>query len=277
MSRTLLLDVDLIAYRCTAAIQDKIDWNGDGSCVSIDGKLDEAKKAAKATIEETMDELKGHDLIVCLSDEVVNFRKSIAASYKSNRSGTERPVHLFDVKDWIAENYESCMMPRLEADDVMGILATEPHTGERVMVSDDKDMGTIPAPWCRPFKGWKVHNVTEEEATRFHLWQTLTGDQTDGYPGCPGCGPKAAEAILDDLKAWSSTYREITRGKRAGEIETTWTMRPSEEGVWTRILSAYSKAGQGEPEALIQARLAFILRHGSLDGGKIKLWTPPSA
>lgn len=276
MSRTLLIDADLIAYRCTAACQTTIDWNGDGECVTVDGHWEEARKAAEAEIDMAMEKLTGHDLIVCMSDEVVNFRKTLVdPTYKMNRSGTKRPELLYELKDWIAETYPHRLMPRLEADDVMGILATEPCKEDRIMVSLDKDMGTVPALWCKPVGDWKVRSVTPAEANRFHLWQTLCGDQTDGYPGAPGCGPKAADAILDHLKEWVPHSWEITRGKRKGTIETKWELTDSEADDWTRVVSAYRKIGQGEAEAIKQARLAFILRHGSVDGHRIQLWNPP--
>jgi hypothetical protein len=42
-----------------------------------------------------------------------------------------------------------------------------------------------------------MHEITEAQADRFHMIQTLTGDVTDGYPGCPGIGPVKAEQILN--------------------------------------------------------------------------------
>src|SRR3546814_13603695 len=42
----------------------------------------------------------------------------------------------------------------------------------------------------------KLVETTAESAENFWLYQTLMGDSTDGYKGCPGCGPKSAEAIL---------------------------------------------------------------------------------
>jgi DNA polymerase I len=273
LSRTLLIDADLIAYRCTAALQDTIDWNGDGSCVSINGRPDEAKAKARQEIERAMDELNGHDMIVCLSDEVVNFRKQlIDPTYKENRSGTARPVHLYDIKEFLETEFESCLMPRLEADDVLGILATEPHKGDRIMVSLDKDQRTIPALLCRPPKEgkWMVESITPEAAQRFHLWQTLCGDIVDGYPGCPGVGPVAADEVRAGPIRPRHTFKS---GPRKGLEETRWTKQPG-MAPWEAIVSTYAKAGQTAADALKQARLAFILRHGSLDGNRIKLWEP---
>ena len=63
----------------------------------------------------------------------------------------------------------------------MGIYATfEPGN---IIVSPDKDMRQIPG---KLYNLDETIEVTEEEGMRWHLVQTLAGDQTDGYGGVPG-------------------------------------------------------------------------------------------
>ena len=106
-------------------------------------------------------------------------------------------------------------------------------------------------------KQWMLHRadegfieVTPEEADRWFYMQTLTGDATDGYSGCPGGGPKKAEAILE----------------AAGE------------NPWPAIVAAYEKAGLSEEAALQQARVARILRASDYNFKKKEpiLWKPQS-
>jgi DNA polymerase-1 len=79
----------------------------------------------------------------------------------------------------------------------MGILATSPMPKtQRIIISQDKDMQTIPTQVWR--KGDLV-TVTEAEADYYHMFQTLIGDITDGYKGCPGIGKVKAEKLLADL------------------------------------------------------------------------------
>lgn len=278
MSRTLLIDADLIAYRATAALQQTIDWNGDGSCVSVDGRLPEAKRAAKDVIEWFMDELDGDELLICLSDDVQNFRKKIDPIYKQSRTTVERPIHLYDLKEWMGETWPSKLIPTLEADDVAGILATEPHTGERIIVSSDKDMKTIPGLLCQPDyerSRLRLLEITPEEADRFHLFQTITGDATDCYPGCPGAGPVAAEQVLDGRYHFEHD-RTFQRGPRRGETVREWSYEDRPDlPVWLRIVSLYEKAGLPETSALTQARLAFILRASHYVDGRRLDWHPP--
>ena len=85
----------------------------------------------------------------------------------------------------------------------------------------------------------------------WHMMQTLTGDSTDGYSGCPGCGPKTAEKILAPLVP---------------------------DDYWKAVVKAYSAAGLSEDEALVQARVARICWASDYDfkKKKVKLWNPPA-
>ena len=48
------------------------------------------------------------------------------------------------LRDYVMKKHNGVMWKNLEADDVMGIMATEPHpTEDRIIVSIDKDMINI--------------------------------------------------------------------------------------------------------------------------------------
>src|SRR5690606_12264806 len=79
---------------------------------------------------------------------------------------------------------------------------------EKVIVSEDKDLHTVPGLHFNPAKDSKVRYVSTLDADRLFLYQTLVGDPVDGYPGAPRIGPKSAYArrILeapDLLSAWN--------------------------------------------------------------------------
>ena len=74
--------------------------------------------------------------------------------------------------------------PALEADDGLGIISTMPGNENTIIVSDDKDMLTVPAKVYRPGQDLLV-DVTSDEADKLYM-QTLAGDAVDGYPGIPG-------------------------------------------------------------------------------------------
>jgi 5'-3' exonuclease len=84
-------------------------------------------------------------------------------------------------------------MPTLEADDAMGIYATKEQG--HIICSPDKDMRQIPGQLYDLTQG--VVEITPEMGDRWHLIQTMAGDQTDGYSGVPGIGIKRAAALLE--------------------------------------------------------------------------------
>lgn len=46
--------------------------------------------------------------------------------------------------------------------------------------------------------------------------------------------------------------------------------------VWERIVRTYEAKGLTEEDALVQARCAFILRHGHYEDDRVIHWTPPA-
>lgn len=272
MSRTLLIDADILAYQTASANQKKYDWGDDVTSLATD--FEGAKESARDTLEDLMEKLQADELVICLSDELNNFRKVVDPTYKTNRKGTERPEHLYDMKDWLAAEYPTQLWQNLEADDVMGILATEPHDGERIIVSEDKDMQTIPALLFNPRKDKKVRRITRAEADRFLMWQTICGDATDGYAGCRGAGPKMADEVLDGM-LWLERPKVIKSGPRKGQEILEWVKADGFlTSTWDRVVACYKRYGFTEKDALVQVNLARILRHGDLDGNRVKPWVP---
>lgn len=234
------------------------DW-GDGIW-TIHSDQHEAERNLTNKIDTVMDDLKADACVVALSvPSRENFRLDILPTYKGNRANTREPMLRQHLKDYLRANYETFDRPRLEADDILGILSTSQKiAGEKIIVSIDKDLKCIPGLLyndAHPERG--VVEVSEAEADYWHMMQTLTGDVTDGYAGCPGVGPKKAEAILAPAR---EEGRDI--GERAR--------------YWPEVVAAFNKAKLGEEEALRQARVARILRASDYDFKNKKpiLWTP---
>jgi DNA polymerase-1 len=250
VSRTILIDGDVTAYAEASACEVATNW-GDGYWTWHCDE-NEVKSRILSALGRITDELGGHDRKVCLTDSDGNFRKAILPTYKSKRSNVKKPLVLQSIKQWLIDEHGAYFRPTLEGDDCLGILATMPRKRgeERVIFSIDKDMKTIPGLFCR-FLDEGIVEVGSAEADYWHLYQTLTGDATDGYAGCPGVGPKKAEAILSGA---------------ASEM-------------WASVVQTFKKAGLTEDDALVQARVARILRASDYDfTAKVPiLWTPPSA
>ena len=239
---TLLIDGDLYLYRATTSIEEGVDWGNDIWTLYTD--VAAAKRLFISMIAGFKSALKVHDVVVTFSGRN-NFRRGVEPTYKAGRKKTRKPVGYAAMVEWALKEFDSILVDELEADDVMGVLGSIEGT-KAIIVSDDKDMKSIPAKLFRPQSNERL-DTTLAEADRCFLLQTLTGDVTDGYAGLKGVGPKSAEKILG--------------------------ARPT----WGAVVAAYEKQELTEDYALTQARLARILRSSDWDDKKqsVILWEPP--
>ncbi len=247
MADIVLIDADITAYQVCTQMETEWDWGDDVWTLHSDfSHVQLAFDAAIHAISEATEA----DIAVLAFTSPNNFRTSILPTYKGNRSGTRKPMHLARLRDWAKTNFDVRMIDGLEGDDVLGILASDDSS--TFIYSADKDMKTLPARLWSNSERFVYTNV-EDVADWWFMQQTLTGDTTDNYKGCPGVGPKRAQDILGE----------------AG-------LAPIEV-LWSRVVAAYEKAGLTEDDALVQARCARILRNTDYDTEKqeIILWTPP--
>jgi 5'-3' exonuclease len=283
--RTALLDGDTLIYQAAAANEYEAQWSE--WMWTLHARLDAAIEQLDDTIKGIVEGLQAGAVVVALSDKE-NWRKRVMPSYKSNRASKRKPVIYEPLREYVGGKYKTYVKDGLEGDDVLGILATHPLLikGEKIVVSIDKDMATIPGLHLNDKKAREqmtegqtyadfIRTVTPEEADRFHLIQTLAGDATDGYPGCPGIGVVRAAALLDEGKVLEPREHVMSRGPRKGEKEIRW--EPGREGTpWEIVVSAYASQGLSEEVALTSARVARIARGRdySFKKGEIELWQP---
>jgi DNA polymerase-1 len=244
MSKQIIaIDSDLLVYQIGYAAQQSVDFGDpDQPWATPFADTDLAVSMLNREVEKYRDKFgKKAKIVFCLSDPKDNFRKDVLPTYKGNRkNGISRPLLFNFIRGWVEENTESYWEPTLEADDLLGILATQKGA---IMVTVDKDMDTIPGVRVNP-KDWARTEQTVESADRFFYFQTLTGDAVDNYKGCPGVGPVGANKILDA------------------------------ECSWAAVVAAFEKKGLTEADALQQARVARILRDEDYVNGEVVLWTP---
>jgi DNA polymerase-1 len=244
---TALIDGDVFLYQASAANEYECQW--EPWLWTLHADLAAAIAQFDDTINKIVAHLKADRVIIALSDDA-NWRKSVMSTYKHNRVAKRKPTIYKAMREYVKETRETYQRPGLEGDDILGILSTHPFliTGEKIIVSIDKDMKTLPGVLYNDGHATLV-TIAEEQADRTHLIQSLTGDTTDGYPGCPGVGPVKAEKLLG--------------------------ITPNAE-CWPLIVAAYAKAGLSEEVALMNARVARICRSSDYDftTKEIKLWNP---
>lgn len=244
---TLLVDGDEYLFKATSVVEREVQWDEENHTLSCNER--EAWDNFVRLLNQLQEVFDTDDVVLCFSGKRPYFREWIFPSYKSGRS-LRKPLCYATLREKCNAEYCVRAVSGIEADDVMGILATKPDAKHSIIVSQDKDMETVPGFWSKDGKDVQVVDVTR--AARFHYLQTLTGDKTDSYPGCPGFGPTLAEKHL---------------AADTG-VGLPWS--------WERVLAAYEKRKLGANHALTQARVAKILTWDLWDTNRKEpiLWQP---
>jgi 5'-3' exonuclease len=213
--------------------------------------------------------------ILCLSDPEHNFRKDVFKEYKENRRDLRKPLILDAVREHAIQHYDPKIMKGLEADDVMGITATQPFANtDYIIATLDKDLDQIPVPIYN-LDTKKISLPEHRDCDLIAYKQALMGDTIDNYGGCPGVGETTAHDIVTNPHLWCSYTHTFKSGKRKGMSETRWK-RGDSCTVWEAVVSEFEKAGKTKEDALQQMRCAYILQHKDYDfvGNRPDLWRP---
>ena len=235
----LLIDADYIVYKNCAAAETELDFGED--VILVTSNFSDAYNATTKELTKLKDEFGSFPTIKLFFSDTKNFRKKIAPSYKGHRN-RKKPCGYKRVINKLKTEFDVVIMPTLEADDAMGIYATQ-YPGN-VIVSPDKDMKQIPGTL---YNLDEKFTITSDSGRAWHLIQCLSGDQTDGYSGVPGIGVKRAQTLFD------------------------------KEGYsWRTVIKAFTDKGMTEYDAIMNARLAKILTIDDYDTEKQEpiLWTP---
>ena len=235
----LLCDADFIVYKCCAAAESEIDFGDD--VILVTSTFKDAYSCVKRELNKIANKFGSFDEMILFFSDSKNFRKDIQADYKGHRN-RKKPCGYRRVIKKLTEEYSVIRMPKLEADDAMGIYATQ-YPGN-IIVSPDKDMKQIPGTL---YNLDEKFTITKDSGRAWHLIQCLSGDQTDGYGGVPGIGVKRAE-VLFNKEGYS----------------------------WKTVVKAFTGKGLTEDDAILNARLARILTIDDYDTTKQEpiLWTP---
>ena len=238
----ILIDCDYIVYKCCAAAETEMDFGDD--VIVVTSNFSDAYKCVKRDLDRIQSDLGSfNDELILFFTSPNNFRKKILPEYKGHRQ-RKKPCGFKRIISELKKNYRVILKDTLEADDALGIYATK-YPGN-IIVSPDKDMRQIPGK-LYDFK--ETVDISPAEGAKWHLIQSMAGDNTDGYAGVPGIGVKKAEKIFEE-KGYT----------------------------WKTVVETFVEKEMTEDDALVNARLARILQTSDYDH-KTKepiLWTPPS-
>ena len=246
-----LIDADSLLYKVGFALEEKNFWNE----FDIEGGSDESPEITYSIEHEqaqkTFNTLVENIMFATDCDEVLlvfsgghNFRLNFPIEYKLNRTGSRKPTGYSELLMYVKEHWPTYTTDGIEADDY--VVWYYKNHDDCVLCAIDKDI--IYQSVGTHYNYGKDEEVTvdEWEATKYAYFQTLTGDQSDGYKGCRGIGAKRAEALLEDCS--------------------------DESCLWTKVLEAYEAKGHTYEEALWTMRLANMHQY---NGKEIVLWEPP--
>lgn len=286
ITETLLIDGDVYAYQAACAAQQDLEYPETGFIYRWAHKQD-----GELILDQLLDKLissfaQPPQLKVFLTETTgmaPNWRSKLYADYKANRSPSDRPQLLSHLRGYMRDKWGATSVPGLEADDLLGMAASVSRgkTAQPIIVTKDKDLRTVPGRLhiigqYDPQTGAPIiETVTQSEAVRWHMAQTLAGDRVDNYEGCPGMGMTRALRVVERPVILYPQNGTITRGPRKGDTTTKWMARPTTD-VWACVVSHYVKEGLTEEDALRNARLAYIMRDGDYDWttSEVKLWEP---
>jgi len=278
----ILLDADMLLFRAMAATEVELEITEDVWTRHSD--LPEARDWYWRHLANWCDYF-GCDLsdaVHCFTDRSA-FRRDLFPEYKANRKETKKPIGFKALRsELLAEDF-AFMYSKIEADDVIGILATQllADGEEYVIASGDKDMMQLPGRhvWLAGKDGdeepglyinsievneesYVIKTTNEEYSERFTYRQYLSGDATDGIPGCKGVGDVGARRIADKLDisepvdCWETIVRTYEEAWRKAKLDV-------------RDAPGF---------ALQQARLIRILRRDEycFNTHEVTLWNPPT-
>jgi hypothetical protein len=198
-------------------------------------------------------QLEADDYKGWLTDGANNFRNAIAvtAPYKGQRKGT-KPKHYEAIRDYFVSNWGFKIEYEQEADDAIGIAATD-LGDESIIVTIDKDLDNIPGHHYN-FVTKRKYYVTPDEAIRNFYRQILTGDVVDNVKGLRGIGPVKADRILG-VAAGLCTNRNVSGSISEFEGE-----------LYQKVVAAYDGDRARVDE---NGRLLWIRRQEG------EIWQPP--
>ena len=185
MIETVLVDGDIVCYRCAATAEGQPE---DVALYRVEDLMNRIVMETNARTSETY--LTGSG----------NFRYEIYPEYKAHRKNKPRPQHLERCKQYLVEHWNAKITDGCEADDALGIAQKDL---ESTIASIDKDLLQVPG-YHYNFVQQRSIFISPFDGLRNFYSQLITGDGADNIPGFDGkirsSVPKFIQEILGPLQ-----------------------------------------------------------------------------
>lgn len=217
MQKILLIDGNAILHRAFHAYPAFTDK---------DGKIINAVYGFYAMMLKLFDEVHPDYLTICFDRGAPTFRMNMYAGYHANR-----PKMSDDLAPQVPRLHESLNVLGVphygiegyEADDLIGTLSKEAKEKglETIIVTGDRDLlqlvnGQVKVlmPITGITKSVTMDSGAVEEKygvkpSQIIDYKALVGDQSDGYPGVAGIGPKTAAGLLQKFETLENLYAHL--------------------------------------------------------------------
>jgi DNA polymerase-1 len=220
MKRLIIIDVSNFIFRAYFAIRPLHAPNGT-PVNAVYGVL--------SMLHNMILKHKPTHVLIAKDNKEGSFREEIYPEYKANRS--EPPDELIPQFPLVEElihvlGIPEIRMPRYEADDIIGSIATQWKNDfdEILIASGDKDLmqfvdGPIKMLDTMKDKIYEREDVKDKMGVypeQIVDYLALIGDSSDNIPGVPGIGPKGAQGLLEEFKTLEKILEnvEIIKNKR---------------------------------------------------------------
>lgn len=217
MKKLLLIDGNAILHRAFHAYPAFTDKEGN---------IVNAVYGFYAMLLKLFDEVRPDYLTICFDRGAPTFRMNMYAGYHANRP--KMSDDLAPQVPRLHESLDTLEVPHYgvegyEADDLLGTLAKEAKEKglETTIVTGDRDLlqlvnGQVSV--LMPITGITKSTVMDGPAveekygvkpSQFIDYKALVGDQSDGYPGVAGIGPKTAAGLLQQFGSLENLYTHL--------------------------------------------------------------------
>ncbi len=213
MKRLIIIDVSNFIFRAFFAIRPLHAPNGT-PVNAVYGVL--------SMFHQMILKHKPTHLLIAKDTKEGSFRKEIYQDYKANRSEppdelipqfplVEQLIHVLKIPE--------IKMPRYEADDIIGSVATQWKNDfdEILIASGDKDLmqfvdGPIKMLDTMKDKIYEREDVKDKMGVypeQIVDFLSLIGDSSDNIPGVPGIGPKGAQNLLEEFGSLEKVLENV--------------------------------------------------------------------